>query len=709
MPRRSWRLFIPLIQIYVAFSTFVLPSTHHLQVVAFVNRIQPLYPSLNVERDNSGTAYGLIAPLGSSVTRWSQWKYFPHLIVRLSETGEIFTRASATQLGTIISDKCSLRRDRKNPYIYRTSRRQWFPGVTKAMSKVNAAPQTDSISFGNWENLSNYDVSIEKLSKSKVLLTLRIPVEVSQKYWDLAVRKMHSDGTLRAKNKYKRLEHDTAASLQGKKLAHCKLEAVQYMANTVIPEAVKNAGLRVIGKAKLVQPAETLIDTYTPDAPFKLEVYLEIWPEVQFVKPYIGLKLCVPTPPYPKDLMWNLTIADLASRYATIGRTSLTKPAQWDDIVSIRIKEVYKRQFDDTAGDKLEEFELLNNTQDVIMEQYWNPPGLCEGLLDISAGEERFISVDWPPAKNESSNKAAVETLLNDALFHSDQKRTLTRDEEKERQLLHSVLTEVFKSNQAAPAIPDLKIVLLVECIAVKNRIHPTLDDSFFIKLCNQTRDEVRAELEKGAQEEMEQNCQKARRGAAERALDGCVKIDFPETLLEERCRHFWNDQLERKQVMGVDVSDSLSESAYQNWKESAKKSIEQHLKMSFAMREIRQREGITVDEVNIMKDLLMIKSKVPMAKLSHLTEQLHMVKESEAVLDWLADHAQIEYYADDRPMRLSVDSSGTGQDGRTLEAYPAGASPERYREKRRKLLKDAELLLHLKNKLNISPLSSKT
>ncbi|GAV85867.1 FKBP_C domain-containing protein/Trigger_N domain-containing protein/Trigger_C domain-containing protein [Cephalotus follicularis] len=193
-----------------------------------------------------------------------------------------------------------------------------------------------------------------------------------------------------------------------------------------------------------------------------------------------------------------------------------------------------------------------------------------------------------------------------------------------------------------------------VECKELFYRDLPELDDSLADKLlpgCT-TLDQVK--------ESLLQKCQEVEQTAKEQATDNAildqickmVEVDIPQYLFEEQGRQLYGAkllQIQAKMKLNEEQLASLSSpKAVKEYLENQKENIESVIKQSLAVGDIFKRENLQVSTEELVKEV-----ENSIAEFKHhkqeydedrVKEQVQEILEGAKVLEWLREHAEIQY-----------------------------------------------------------------
>ncbi|XP_074290825.1 trigger factor-like protein TIG, Chloroplastic [Silene latifolia] len=193
-----------------------------------------------------------------------------------------------------------------------------------------------------------------------------------------------------------------------------------------------------------------------------------------------------------------------------------------------------------------------------------------------------------------------------------------------------------------------------VHCKELFFRDLPVLDDSVADKIipgCS-TLAEVK--------EALLQRCQELEQTAKEQATDNAildqlrkmVEVDIPQSLFEEEGRQMYGSKLlevqAKMKLKDEQLASLTSPEAVKEYIEHEKENILEVIKQNLAVGDIFKREGLQVSTDEVFKE---VKNSIEEFKRhkqeydeERIKEQVQEVLEGGKVLEWLREHAEIEY-----------------------------------------------------------------
>ena len=265
-----------------------------------------------------------------------------------------------------------------------------------------------------------------------------------------------------------------------------------------------------------------------------------------------------------------------------------------------------------------------------------NYTGACEG---------KPITETVPTAKGLTENRSFwIETEKDSFLSgfsgqllgaKAGEKRTVTID---------------FPANFMLPPLAGKKGVYDVELVEVKEKILPELDQKFAeswgAKDLAALREGVRADL----QNEWNQTQNRKIRQQVTQALLRSVECDLPEVVVTGETRNLVYNIVSDNQQRGV--SKEALDAEKDNIYATANNAARERVKAMFVFQKIAEKEGIRVDQRDILARLqtLAAENKTPVEKLFQELEKNHRLEEvvhrpilHDKVVDLLVQYAKIE------------------------------------------------------------------
>ncbi|PHJ22834.1 trigger factor protein [Cystoisospora suis] len=556
---------------------------------------------------------------------------------------------------------------------------------------------------------SHFSVSVQRSDNATLLIEADIPGHITQKVHELTL--IHLRTTLRIPGYRSGLAEVPLPMLQyyagGPKAV--KQRAVQGLGDLLLHQATKQ-GAKMIGTPQFVDGDEILVKEFTPGQAMKLRLKCDTLPTVKFKTSYKGLELRVPRPPYPEGLIFQRAEEILRKRNAKqVLYSELEggerRRARMGDAVEVEVTRGWFETASESRGDEIPPHLIVGNVT-VILDKDCNPDGggeLVEGLMGVRKGDLRDVRVPLPfsvkemlpftgvnqPLSSGSSpppsprvsatgfldteDPNAGTTARGSTPLTSDHSQTSTADTPVTGNLsVFELLTkeagqkcgldvDLDETSQVVDTEEErlVQTILRVKCHGVKKRVQEELDDAFYRELCNMTRSEVRERLEANGDQLVEAGSVKTRRGAVAAALDEITSIEAPETLIEEQGRLTYKQQLRSKEMQGYDVTELDTEEKYQEWKRENVGAVIKLLKTAFTIKAILKNENLQVDRDQLMRSVENTLMKFPGQNPDMVTERTLNLMESQLAYDFVAEHAKLTYYIEERPITAGAVHKG--------------------------------------------------
>lgn len=245
---------------------------------------------------------------------------------------------------------------------------------------------------------------LTRLPESAVELTLKIPGSATSAAYDKACMELSKQISIPGFRKGAKIPPQVLEqSMTGKGGKNAlRVEAINSLLSKLIEPALKDDhGLEPIGQPTLVTPAEEIANDFTPGQPLELLVKCDVWPEISWKgdatdadKPYLGLEGAYKRKPFNQE-KFDKALNDLRERYATLA------PAVEGSILAMgdacRVNMVgYMANEDGTKGEPLPNAASGDDVEIVIGPGRYME-GLVEGIVGAKVGDERTVTVTFPP------------------------------------------------------------------------------------------------------------------------------------------------------------------------------------------------------------------------------------------------------------------------------------------------------------------------
>ncbi|KAL8438109.1 hypothetical protein ACSSS7_000474 [Eimeria intestinalis] len=487
-----------------------------------------------------------------------------------------------------------------------------------------------------------------------------------------------------------------------------------------------------------------LADRLSPGSPLNVRLCGEAYPKINFKRPYKGLKLKVRKQPYAKGALFRATEDYLLFKHSkTVNYPDPQPLASEGDTLLLRVDQGWFEEPDGTMGPEIPS-EYIKGQTTLHLVRPWLPDELLESVEGVAAGERRTIRVPIPfqtrqllnicerqtqnlpnssghlestsclrETKSGSPGSSLVPAYLSSLanntkknvfakLFgDSNEQRSLV-DAEKEEEL-HS---EFPREEEGASArekeewnesdeeqAHHVDCFLEVECLAVKRRVPPEPTDDFFVQISGMTRAQLWDEIEASAESLVTQAASKYALGAAAAALDEITQADIPESLVDLQAKATWSQQLKVRKLQGEDNSRIGGPEAFLKWKEENKRSVENILKTAYAIQAVCKKEGLEVNEQEVQAELGTAMLQAPTESMEALAKQLYKKAQARLVYEFIVKHADIEFFVDETPAEVSVETDGERKAQQGVKAFPKGTNLEEWQRKCQQMKRERDSL----------------
>lgn len=176
------------------------------------------------------------------------------------------------------------------------------------------------------------------------------------------------------------------------------------------------------------------------------------------------------------------------------------------------------------------------------------------------------------------------------------------------------------------------------------------------------------------------------------------------ESLVEAQAKATWKQQLKARELQGEDNSKFDTNNNFLKWKEENRRGIENILKTSYAIQVVCRTEGLQVDKGRLQNELGKALLQAPVESTETLTKQLYRKAQAALVYDFIVRHANIEYYVDETPAQVTVETAGDCSIQHGVKAFPKGTNIEQWCKTREQTVRDRNSLRDKAQRLFISP-----
>lgn len=213
----------------------------------------------------------------------------------------------------------------------------------------------------------------------------------------------------------------------------------------------------------------------------------------------------------------------------------------------------------------------------------------------------------------------------------------------------HRTVTVEFPLDFVAPQLSGKQGVYEVDIVRVKEAVYPAINDDFAKALGADNVEKLREGVRRDLQNELDYTIHRDTRNQLVRGLLSRVNFELPESIVLSETRNVIYDIVSENQKRGVskEAIDKQKDEIYNIAATGAKDRI----KISFLLKRIAEKEGITVNEKELLERLVhlaMQNNIKPEKFIKQLKErngipEIHDQLLGSKALDFLEQHAQIE------------------------------------------------------------------
>lgn len=200
-------------------------------------------------------------------------------------------------------------------------------------------------------------------------------------------------------------------------------------------------------------------------------------------------------------------------------------------------------------------------------------------------------------------------------------------------------------------ALRGRTLVLEVNCVAVKQKTVPPLDEDFLKRIGGDemTMEKLRAEVRQAIERQREQSREAEKANQIIAHVAGAVEFDLPADIVNREAQRRTNDMAMRAMQQGVAQEELVAQQ--EQILSSAMQQASSSVKVSFILGEVARKESLSVSQEQLMSALahLASRQKKSVKKFMQEAQQnglIDRVREDlllEAALQFLKDHAVVE------------------------------------------------------------------
>ena len=210
-------------------------------------------------------------------------------------------------------------------------------------------------------------------------------------------------------------------------------------------------------------------------------------------------------------------------------------------------------------------------------------------------------------------------------------------------------ITVDFPADFVQPLLAGKKGVYEVELVEVKERVLPELNDEFAKSYDAENIERLREGVRADLQNELNSKQSRSLRDQVVTGLMAKVKMDLPETMVEQETRNIVYNIVHENQQRGV--SKEMIETEKEKIYASAKQTSLERVKAHFVFSKIAEKEGTRVEQMEIAGRLqaMAAQYKMPVDKLIKELEKNDGINEiyrqmvQEKVVELLVQNAKVE------------------------------------------------------------------
>ncbi len=428
---------------------------------------------------------------------------------------------------------------------------------------------------------STLKIKTKSLPNSRLAVELEIPAEQCKNSFQEALSNLSKSANLPG---FRKGKVPKAVVLQQIGTKRIQASALEKLLETAWKEAIKEKSIKPLCEPELIGGFETLLDTFNSDSALTLTLETDI-PPTPKLKTTKGLEVeseKVLFDPNKIDELIEQSRKQLATLIPIEGRA-----AKKGDVAVISFEGTFKDDNSKIEGGN-------SDSMDVELEQGQMIPGFVEGIIGMQTGDTKIVECTFPkdyPQENAQGRKASFSIHLKD----------------------------------------------------LKAKELPVLDDSF----AKQTSDkanmqELRNDLEKRLQEDVEQRNIKNRHESLLNALVKELEVEIPETLINQEVRNLIEQTARNFSEQGLDVKSTFTPELVKKLMDSSKPEAMENLRKQFALNALAKEEKIDVEEKEIDEKFTEIKDQFAKEKnidLKRLREAIEDDLLKEKIFDWLEEN----------------------------------------------------------------------
>ncbi|XP_010252608.1 PREDICTED: trigger factor-like protein TIG, Chloroplastic [Nelumbo nucifera] len=451
---------------------------------------------------------------------------------------------------------------------------------------------------------ADIEVTETEEPSSRVRLTVKVPSVVCEDCYKNVIMEITKQSKVPGFRPGKNVPETILVNYVGKK--NVQRATIESILKRTLPHAMSSVtGKALKDSVRIVTKFPELEEAYSLQGFLRYDVVVDVAPEVKWIPEngYKDLKIVVGI---DSDIdAQKASEEELRRRHKNLGslRIVTDRGLQIGDVVVLDISATTVEQDESNARQipaaESKGFHFDTEEGDKLL------PGFLDSIIGIQQGETKYFQLVFPESWTQESLRG-----------------------------IHAQFT--------------------VECKEIFYRDLPKLDDSLADRLlpgCS-TLEQVR--------ESLFQRCKEVEQTAREQATDNAIldqlrkmiEVDIPQSLFEEQGRQLYgakllqiqaNMKLDQKQLASLSSPKAVNE-----YLESQRENIINVIKQNLAVGDIFQRENLQYSTDELVKEVENSIAEFKRHKQEYdeerVREQVQEILEGAKVLEWLKEHAGIQY-----------------------------------------------------------------
>jgi trigger factor len=387
-------------------------------------------------------------------------------------------------------------------------------------------------------------VTQEKLPASQIGLEIEITPEMSKKAYEKTLQEFTRSANIPG---FRKGKVPRQVLIQRFGSTRIKATVLEELIDDSLKQALEQEKIDAIGNYQLRSSFEDLVNQFEPGSTLTFSAAVDVPPEVQ-LKQYKGLEVQAEEIK-PDENRVDQVLENYRKQTATLVPVE-NRPAEMGDIAVVDfagrlVGDDIPEDAAEIPGGSAQDFEIELAEGRFI-------PGFIDGIVGISAGETKEISVDFPEdyVQKDLAGKAAVFTVT----------------------------------------VKELKV-----------RELPDLDDDFAQEVSEfETLEALRESLEKRFREEAEQKTKANKERALLDELVKHLEVEIPETLIRREVDYSITQTAMRLSEQGMDVRKTFTQDVISVLRDQARPEAISRIQRTLALGEVAKQESITVEAAEV-------------------------------------------------------------------------------------------------------------